>query len=104
MNGKRENTLIAGEDRCRSIAVVHVAIDHHRARDRVVALQFPDRDCDVVNGAKALAMVREGMMETAAQIERHAVAQCLSRGQDGPARRQPERPDHFLRPRNFQRH
>src|SRR5579883_3276532 len=91
---EREYRIIGGENGGGSIAVMHVAIHHHGPPDRLIALQPPDCHGDVVDCAEALAMVREGMVESAARVERHAIRKRQAGGEYAPSGRQPERLDH----------
>src|SRR5215831_14419694 len=57
MNREREYAGVLCEDRCRAVAVVHVAVHHHRATDEPVLLQAADRDGDIVDRAEALPVI-----------------------------------------------
>src|SRR5439155_24079323 len=80
----------ACENSSRAIAVVNVAIHGHGGADFVIALHAADGDRHVVNHAEALAMVGEGVVESAADVEGDSILQRILSSQDGPARRQPE--------------
>ena len=69
VDGEGEDGRVVREDGRRAVAVVHVAIHHHGAPDHAVALQPPDGDGDIVDGAEALAVARKGVMESAADVE-----------------------------------
>ena len=71
--------------------MVHVAIDNHCAADSAVALQAPDGDSDIVDRAEPLAVIRERMMEAAADVETDAVFERQAGGQSRAAGGQPER-------------
>src|SRR5205085_6589556 len=71
------------KDSSRTVAVVHVAINGHGAGDLAVLLHAPDGDRDVVDHAEAFAVVRMGVMESAADIEGDAVAQRALCSQNG---------------------
>ena len=73
VDGEREHRLVAGEDRGGAVAVVDVAIHHHGAADRAVALQAADRHGDIVDGAESLAVAGEGVVKAAADVEADAV-------------------------------
>ena len=81
----------AGKDSGRAVAVVNVAVDCHGGANLVVALHAADGDRNVVNHAEALAMVRESVVEAAANIDSDAVFESMVRRQNRSARRQPER-------------
>ena len=72
VDGEREHRRVAGENRGRAVAVVHVAIHHHGALDGAIALHAADGHGDVVDGAEAFSMVRKRVVESAAQVESHA--------------------------------
>ena len=65
--------------------------------DGAIALQAADGHGDIVDGAEALAVVREGVMESAAEVEAQTVFQSQARGQDGAAGGQPESFHHLAR-------
>jgi hypothetical protein len=70
--------------------VVDVAINRHGGVNLVVPLHAADRHRDVMDHAKAFAVIRESMVETAADIKRHAISEGVVRRQNRTARRQPE--------------
>ncbi len=65
-------------------------------------LQAAHRDGDVVNGAKAFAMVRKRMVKSAAEVEPHAVRERVPGGQGGASGGQAERFHHLRRVGNLQ--
>ena len=67
-----------------------------------VELQPPNGDRYVVNRAKSFAVIRAGVMESAADVGRPAVGQSALPRQDRAARCQPTLLDHFLRVGNLQ--
>ena len=51
-----------------------VAIHHQGPRDQPFLLQRANRHRDIVNGAEAFAVIRKGMVKSAADIESNAIA------------------------------
>src|SRR5689334_17717859 len=77
VHAEREDGIVVGEDRVRSIPLMHVQIDDRRATYAVIRLEHPHRDGDVVENAEALAMVRERVVRTAGEVHRKTL---LERG------------------------
>ena len=120
---EREHARIGFEDERGAVAVMHVEIDDRRALD-AARLQHADRDGDVVERAEAFAVIRKGVVETAAEMRPtcnaearlevskracglHACGLCVrgrtrSRGLDRSAGHQPKTVDHLLRPRQLE--
>ena len=57
--------------------MVHVAIHGHRACDLFITLHAANGDGHIVNHAEAFAVVREGMMKSAADIKCHPILQSI---------------------------
>jgi len=90
------------EDGGGAVALVDVAIHGHGARDLLLLLQAADGHGHVVDHAEALAVVGEGVVEAAAQVEGHAVSQRVLGRQDGAARGQPEGAHQLRRVRDLE--
>ena len=80
MQGDREYPAVAAEDRGRSVAVMHVAIHHHRTANRAVLLQLPNRNRDIVDRAKALTVPPECVMKASTDVESDSPPQRIARG------------------------
>ena len=65
-------------------------------------LQRANRGRYIVDGAEAFAVIGESMMESTAQVDANAIAQCFARGQNGAAAGQPETLHHLLGVWNFE--
>ena len=102
MNREREDRFVPAKNRRRAIPVVHVRIDHHRALDRAIVLQSPDRHGHIVNHAETFAMIGTRMMESAADIRRPAISQRALSRENRSSRGQPARVHQFLRVRYFE--
>jgi hypothetical protein len=83
---------------------VYVAVDSHRGVDPVVALHATNRNRDVVDHAESFAVVGEGVVKSASNADRDLIRQCLARGEDRSASRQPERVDQVARIGNLHLH
>jgi hypothetical protein len=70
-----------------------IAINGHGPLDSSVLLHFADRNGDIVDHAKSLAVVRKGMVETAAEVDAHAIPKREVSGKDRSAGHQPKRFD-----------
>jgi hypothetical protein len=90
MDGKREDRIVPRKKGRGSVALVHVAVHHHGGANGAFALQHPDGDGEVVDGAEAFPVSGERVMEAAAHVEADAVLESEPAGQRGAARRQPE--------------
>src|SRR5208282_1963151 len=73
----------AGKNCGRAIALMDVAIDGHRRTNLVVTLHAADGDGHVVDHTKAFAVIGEGVMESSADADRHAVVQGMVGGEYG---------------------
>ncbi len=102
VNGDGVDGGVALEDRGRAVGVVNVAIHHHRAINQAFALQAADGHRDVVDGAKALAMIGERVMEPATEVEADPVGERQPRRQQAASGGQPEGLHHAPRVRNLQ--
>lgn len=72
-----------GKDYGCPIALMHIAIERHGRADLFITLHAPDCNRNVVDHAKALAVVREGVMETAADADGDAIVERVVGGQHG---------------------
>src|SRR5258707_1029439 len=80
----------AAKNSRRAVAMVHVGIDDQRLADRTIRLEAADADGHIVDGAESFAVIRMGVMESAAEIATKAVTQCRLRGEDRAAGGEPE--------------
>src|SRR3954468_24174051 len=87
--------------RCGSVAVMNVAIDGHGSPDFAIALHAANGDRDVVNHAKAFAVIRKGVVKSAADVDRDSIVQCILRSKNRTAGSEPESLHQFRRERNF---
>src|SRR2546428_2522025 len=85
MNRERKYGLISGEDRCRAVALMNVAVDNSSAANRPIALKSSNCYGDVVQYAEPGAMVGKGMMRAAGEIRCYAVLQSPLRRQQSPS-------------------
>ena len=81
---------------------MHIAINHHGARNVTVALQSPDGNRYVVDQAKALPVIGEGMVESASYMDAAMVAQGQFGGYNRPSGHIPESFHKFFTVRHFQ--
>jgi hypothetical protein len=81
---------------------VDIAIDDHGADDLAVALKAADGDRNVVEHAESLAVIGEGVVEAASNVEAAVVAQRLAGGQNRSACYMKKSIDKFFAIRNFQ--
>ena len=81
---------------------MHIAIEGHGGANLVVALHAADRYGDVVDHAEALAVVGEGVVESAADAYAHFVYEAMARGEDRSTGSQPEGVHQLRRERNLQ--
>src|SRR5258708_34508897 len=65
-------TTRAGKNGRCPVALMNIAIDGHGGANLVVTLHAADGDSNVVNHAEALAMVGEGVVKSAADVETDA--------------------------------
>ena len=108
---KREHARIGLEDECGAVAVVDVQIDDGDALD-AVRLQHADRHRDIVERTEAFAVIREGVVQSAADDELRQLRilsilnaskpHAILRGFDGAADHRPESFDHGRRPRQLE--
>src|SRR5437868_2776874 len=92
------------KDRGGPVTMMHVAINRHGPPDATELLHFADGDSDVMNHAKALAVIRISVVESAADVEADSIGECALRSQDGSARGKPEGPDQLRRIWQFHLH
>src|SRR5512144_3250280 len=97
VNRQGEDRWISGENGGGTVPVMHVAIHHHGAADRAIALQAPNGYCNIVDGAKTLAVIRVGMMKPASYVEPDSGLKRQARSQNRAACRQKERLRHLFR-------
>ncbi len=102
MERDREDARVAGEDRRRAVALVHVEVDDDDAQRRL-GLEHAGGDRDVVEDAVAAAARGGGVVGAAGEVGGNALAK-------GSARRRNRRPDraaraldHLLAPRKADR-
>src|SRR5580700_11938178 len=81
--------MLCGKNCRRSVALMDVAVHRHRGTDFSVALQSPDCHGYIVDHAESLAVVREGMMKSTANVDGDAIDQSLPRRQHGSSGREP---------------
>src|SRR5258708_23790085 len=89
MDRKRKDIGVAAKNRRCAVAMVHVGIDDERLADRTIRLEAADADGHIVDGAESFAVIRMGVMESAAEIATKAVTQCRLRGEDRAAGSEP---------------
>jgi hypothetical protein len=75
-----EHGFVAGEYRVRSVALMHIEVDHRSASDATVTLQQPDGDGDVVEHAESLAMIGEGVMRSSGEVHGDTALECRGGG------------------------
>src|SRR5580692_35975 len=73
-----------------AIALMDVAINSHRGANLAITLHTANGDGNVVDHAEALAVTGEGMMESTANVDGHAVVEGTIGCQHGTARGEPE--------------
>src|SRR5580698_5219499 len=61
------------EDGGSTVSLMHIAIDGHRLPNKSALLHDANRDRDVVDHAETFAVIREGVMESAADVHANAV-------------------------------
>src|SRR2546423_637057 len=64
-----------GKDCSRAVAVMDVTIDRHGGTDFAVKLHATNGDRNIVDHAKAFAMVGEGVIKPAADVHRDSIVQ-----------------------------
>jgi hypothetical protein len=96
VHAEGEHRVVAGEDGVRPVPLMHVQVYDGGAPHPAVALECAHGHRDVVEHAKALAVVGEGVVGTAGQVHRHAVLQGGPRGRHRPPHR-PVRALHEMR-------
>ena len=80
---------------------MNVAVHGHGAGDPVIALHAANGDGHVVDHAEAFAVVGEGMMKSAADIEGNSIVERIIGGKDGTSGGEPEGAHQFGRVGNF---
>ncbi|MDK9708257.1 MAG: hypothetical protein OEL83_14530 [Desulforhopalus sp.] len=91
-----EDPGITMEDAGGAVALVQVAIDHHRRLDGAPVQENTEADGDVVEQAEAGGVSPVGMMEAAADVHADAASKGLLPRQDGAAGHQPEKLDDLM--------
>src|SRR6266481_1709038 len=104
MDRKRKDIGVAAKNSRCAVAMVHVGIDDERLADRTIRLEAADADGHIVDGAESFAVIRIGMMESAAEIATEAVTQCRLRGEDRAAGSEPEGFNELWRVRHLKPH
>src|SRR5579863_3867791 len=94
----------AGEDGGGAVAVVDIAVHGHGGADLVIALHAPDGHGHVMNHAETFAVVGEGVVKAAANVNGDALFQCVLRSQDRATGRKPEGAYQVLGVRDFHLH
>src|SRR3954470_23353486 len=64
-----------GKDCSRAVAVVDVTVDRHGGTDFVVTLHATNCDRNIVDHAKAFAMVGKRVVKSAADVHRDSIVQ-----------------------------
>lgn len=72
MNGKSIDGRIARENGSGSVAMMNVGVDDHSGFDGAVVLEAANGDCHIMQHAETFAVIRKSVMETAADVDRHA--------------------------------
>ena len=103
VNRAAEDGVIAVEDHRGPVAVMDVAVEDRGAANPAIALERADGDRDVVEQTESFAVIREGVMEAAAQVERGAHVQRRRGGGTGAAHHQTEPVGNAGPPRQLQR-
>ena len=83
VHAEGEYPFVAGEDRVGAVPLVHVEVDDRGARDPAFVLQGAHRHRDVVEHAEALAVIGEGVVRAAGEVDREAVGERGACGGDG---------------------
>ena len=78
----------------RTVALVDVQIDHQGSADELLALQRANCDRHIGVDTEPFALVGLGVVVASAKVDRHAVFQCQSRGQDRATRGMTKRAEH----------
>ena len=78
------------EDGRRAVALMHIAVDHHGARDVAVALHAADGNRHVVDQAKAFPVIGEGVVKAASDVDAAVIAQRLPGSHNRSAGHLPE--------------
>ena len=63
MDGKREDGIVVTKDVGSAVAMVDIGVDDDRFFYQAVGLQATNRNGDVMNSAKAFAVIRMRMVE-----------------------------------------
>ena len=104
MNREREDGIVFCENGGSAVTVMNVSIDDHGLADGAIGLQPANGYGNVMNGAKAFAMVGVGVMETPTDVAAKPVLQRRLGGQNRASGSKPEGADKFRRVRNFELH
>ena len=104
MNGKSEYGGIVSEDGGGAVAMVDVGVYDHGGLDGAVVLEAANGDGDVVDDAKAFAVIGKCVMEAAAEVDGDsgwAGGEGAVSGFDGAAGGEPDGVDEFFGVRDF---
>ena len=77
VHAEREHGVVAGEDRVRSVALVHVEIDDHGTSHAACALERSNSDRYVVEDAETLTMIGERVVCSPGEIHRQSIFERL---------------------------
>src|SRR3982074_2787061 len=92
------------KDRCRAVAMMHVAINSHRCANLAISLHAANSHGHIVDHAESFAMVGKCVVKASTNVDRDAVSQGLARSQNRSSCRQPESLDQLGRVRNLKFH
>ena len=79
MHREGKRVVIAGEDGCGAVALMHVAIDDRGATDQLSRTHRANRDSHVVEYAKSFAAIGEGVMSAAGEVRAVAFSEAALR-------------------------
>ncbi len=79
VHAEREHSLVVGKDCVGAVPLMHVEIDDRRTRHAAFPLQHANRHGDVVEHAKAFAVVGERVVRSAGEVHGDPVRQRVPR-------------------------
>jgi len=88
MHGERKYAGIRGKDRRRTVALMHIEINHQRALYRALCAQLFNGDRDVVEHAETFTVVAERMVRTTGEIPGDAACEARARREQSATRRE----------------
>src|SRR5262249_2402602 len=91
----------SGKNRGRAVPLVHVAVNRHGSANPDISLHAAYGHRYIVDHAEPFAMIREGVMKSAADVDRRDILQRMLRRQNRANRSQPECINQFGRIRNL---